>query len=113
MMPPGGSEARADHLATLSQLAHELFVADETGRLLDELRALGEEDSDDGALVRQARRDYDKAVQVPSELRAEMARAGAEARLVWVQAKEESDFALFLPALERNVELRLRYIDCF
>jgi carboxypeptidase Taq len=113
MMPPGGSEARADHLATLSQLAHELFVDDETGRLLDELHGLGEEDSDDGALVRQARRDYDKAVQVPAELRAEMARAAAEARPVWVQAKQESDFARFLPALERNVELRLRYIECF
>ena len=113
MMPAGGAEARSDHLALMSQLAHELFVDDETGRLLDELASLADENSDDGALVRRARRDYDKSVRVPSELRAEMSRAAADARLVWVQAREESDFEQFLPALERNVDLRLRYIACF
>src|SRR5206468_9828327 len=65
------------------------------------------------ALIRVVRREYDKAVRVPPELRAEMARAGAEARPVWVKAKAASDFEGFLPALERNVELRFRYIDCF
>jgi carboxypeptidase Taq len=64
-------------------------------------------------LIRLARRDYEKAARVPAELRAEMARAAAEARPVWVQAKADSDFAGFLPALERNIELRLRYIECF
>jgi carboxypeptidase Taq len=115
MMPAAGSEARADHLATLSRLAHELFVDDETGRLLDELQPLAKDDpeSDDGALVRLARREYDKSVCVPAELRAEMARAAAAARPVWVKAKAASDFQAFLPALEENVGLRLRYIECF
>ncbi len=42
-----------------------------------------------------------------------MARAAAEARPVWVKAKAASDFAAFLPSLERNVELKLRYVECF
>ena len=116
MMPPAGAAHRADHLATLRLLSHELLIAEETGRLLEELRPLEESldpGSDDGALVRLARRDYDKAVRVPAELGAEMARAAAEARPVWVRAKAESDYAQFLPALERNIDLRLRYIDCF
>jgi carboxypeptidase Taq len=41
-----------------------------------------------------------------------MARAAAEARPVWVKAKTESDFASFLPSLERIVELKLEYVDC-
>jgi carboxypeptidase Taq len=116
MMPGAGAAHRADHMATLRRLSHELLIADETGRLLEELGPLEETlaaDSDDGALIRLTRRDYDKAVRVPAELRAEMARAAAEARPVWVKAKAESDYALFLPALERNIELRLAYIDCF
>ena len=116
MMPPAGSDHRAEHLATLRRIAHELLIADETGRLLDELRPLEESlehDSDDAALIRVARRDYEKAVRVPTDLRAEMTRAAAQARPVWVKARAESNFELFLPALERNVELRRRYVACF
>jgi carboxypeptidase Taq len=116
MMPAAGVEHRAEHQATLRRLSHEILVDDETGRLLAELRPLEESldaDSDDAALIRLARRDYEKAVHVPVELRAEMARAAAQARPAWVKAKSESNFEHFLPALERNVELRHRYVECF
>src|SRR4029077_6003523 len=69
-------------------------------------------DSDDAALIRLTRRDYEKSVKVPAELRAATARAAAEARPVWVRAKAESDFASFLPSLQRIVELKLEYVDC-
>jgi carboxypeptidase Taq len=116
MMPPAGSRHRADHLSTLSRLAHQLLTDPETGRLLEELRTTEESlerDSDDASLIRMTRRDYEKAVRVPTDLRAEMTRAAAEARPLWVEAKTESSFEKFLPALERNVELRKQYVDCF
>ena len=115
MMPPAGTGHRADQMATVQQLAHERFIDPDVGRLLDELQPLEESldpDSDDASLIRLARRDYEKAVNVPASLRAEMARAAAEARPVWVKAKAESDFASFLPSLERIVELKLEYVDC-
>ncbi|MFY9579569.1 MAG: carboxypeptidase M32, partial [Gaiellaceae bacterium] len=31
----------------------------------------------------------------------------------WVEARERSDYAAFLPFLQRNVELKLRYVECF
>src|SRR5436190_6734354 len=114
-MPPAGIGHRADQMATIQRLAHELFVDPAVGRWLDELRPLEESldpDSDDASLIRVARRDYEKDVNVPASLRAEMARASAEARPVWVKAKGESDFASFLPSLERIVELKLQYVDC-
>ncbi|HVM18129.1 MAG TPA: carboxypeptidase M32 [Gaiellaceae bacterium] len=116
MMPAAGAAARGEHRATLDRLAHELFVADETGRMLDELESYAETldyDSDDASLIRVVRADYEKARRVPAELRAEMTRAASEGLRAWMGAKAESDFAAFLPALERNVELRRRYIDCF
>src|SRR6478736_2296464 len=115
MMPPAGTAHRADQFATLLGLMHERFTDPEVGRWLEELRPLEESlgpDSDDGALIGVVRRDYEKAVNVPASLRAEMARAAAEARPVWVKAKAESDFASFLPSLERIVELKLQYVDC-
>ncbi len=42
-----------------------------------------------------------------------MTGAAAEAHDVWAKAREDNDFALFLPHLERAVELKRRYIECF
>jgi carboxypeptidase Taq len=115
VMPPAGTGHRADQTATVQRLAHERFTDPEVGRLLDELQPVEESldpDSDDAALIRLTRRDYEKAVNVPASLRASMARAAAEARPVWVKAKTESDFPSFLPSLERIVELKLEYVDC-
>jgi len=41
MMPLRGAESRAESRATLERIAHELFVSDQTGRLLDEAGQFG------------------------------------------------------------------------
>jgi carboxypeptidase Taq len=115
-MPPGGAPTRAAQLATLEEVIHERVVDDRFGELLDELEPYAAslpQDSDDACLVRVARRDWDRARRVPSELAAEMAQAMAESYTVWVTARENSDFAAFRPFLERIVELRRRYIECY
>jgi carboxypeptidase Taq len=115
-MPPRGTEARAEQLATLGRIAHEMFTDDEVGRLLDAAEPLVESlpyDADDRSLVRVTRRDWEKARRVPSALRAEMTREAARGHHAWVEARRTSDFASFLPYLERNVELKRRYVECF
>jgi carboxypeptidase Taq len=42
-----------------------------------------------------------------------MVRAAARGHQIWVEARQRSDFAAFLPALQTNLELKRRYIDCF
>jgi carboxypeptidase Taq len=115
-MPPLGTPARANSIATLGTIAHDRFVDDEIGSLLDRLRPLEESlehDSDDASLVRVTRRDWEKERKVPSELRTELLRAGAEGHLAWVEARKNDDFASFLPVLERNLDLKRRYVECF
>src|SRR5438034_6510226 len=112
MMPPAGWQHRGEHLATLRRIHHETLTAEATGRLLDEVPTLDPE-SDDGAFIRLARRDYEKAIKVPTELRAEMTRTATEARTIWVKARAESNFELFRPMLERTYELRNQYVECF
>lgn len=114
MMPPKGAPARADAAATLSGLVHEKFADAEIGRLLDRLDGLEDElgyDSDDASLVRVTRRDWDKVRRVPAEISAEWARAGGNAHVAWLEAREASDFELFRPALQRVHDVALRWAE--
>jgi len=116
MMPAAGFMHRAGHLALVERLGHDKLTDPEVGRLIAELEPRLEfldPDSWDAAIIRTARRDYDKAVQVPTALRSEMVQAASEAAPVWLEAKATSNFDIFLPLLERNVELRHRYVACF
>ena len=114
-MPPGGADARAEAMATLERISHDLFVSDETGRMLENAEDAARDsdpDSDEARLVRLVRREYDKARRVPSELAADLARASSAGQAVWVKARAESDFAAFAPALARNFELARAYVAC-
>ena len=115
-MPPGGANARAEQRATLNRVAHDLQVAPALGELLEELAPFEEEyghDSFEASLVRVARRDYDKAVRIPSELRAALTREGSFGYHAWLQARDEEDYGIMLPHLERNLDLRRQYVACF
>jgi carboxypeptidase Taq len=109
-MPRGAAAEHGELRATLGRFAHERFVDDRVGELL---AAASPRDEVEADVVRLARREYDKARRVPSELVAEMTRAAANARAAWLDATEANAFAPFAPFLERNVELRRELSACF
>ena len=118
MMPKGGAAARAETMATLARVRHDMFIDDRIGGLID--RARSEVDTDaaagesiDADLIRVVARDWEKARLVPSDLRAELARASSIAENAWVEAKARSDFPMLLPDLERIVELTRRFAECY
>lgn len=111
MMPPAGAEARAHQLATLTRLSHEHATAPELGEALSELEAIAGEGVE-ADVVRLARRDWERAVRVPSELAAELSKAHADGQERWREARANDNFATFAPALVRNVELAREYGGC-
>jgi carboxypeptidase Taq len=120
MMPAGGAGSRAQQLATLAKVRHEMFSEERVGELIRSAReeldggmeAEPGEDID-ADLVRMVERDWAKARRVPSELRAEMASAAVVAERAWVEARKESDFQALLPHLERNFELAREFARCY
>jgi carboxypeptidase Taq len=116
MMPVKGSSQRGDALATLARIEHDRFIAAETGRLLEAAASEVEgiaEDSDDARLVSKTQRDYDKARRVPSALASELAKAASTGYEAWVAARSADDFSMFVPHLQRNLDLTREYVDCF
>ncbi|MDE3089555.1 MAG: carboxypeptidase M32 [Chloroflexota bacterium] len=110
-MPPRGAAARAEQLATLDKIAHQLFTADEIGKLLGDLAdevAKHDYDSDEASLIRVTRRDYDKAKRVPPELIENISRTTALAFAAWTKARAESNFKMFQPDLEKIIDLEIQ-----
>ena len=107
-MPDGGAEARARQIATLRTMAHERFVTDEMGALIDRADdALNGADAEAGALIRVTRRDYTRARKIPSSLVSELSEASSRAQVAWQKAREDNDFDAFAPHLQRLVELNV------
>jgi carboxypeptidase Taq len=116
MMPPRGGAGRAEGRATVERIRHDLLVAPETGELLDAAESAlngTDPDSDEARLIAVTRRRREKAVRVPTELSAEIARAASLGQEAWISARANSDFASFVPYLEHNVELLRSYVECF
>ncbi len=106
MMPPEGAPARAHQVATLERIAHDLGTDPQLGAWLTAIEADGAGlEEIDRDVVRLARRDYELTTRIPTELATELARAGAEGQDAWQSARAADDFAAFVPALRRNVEL--------
>ncbi|MBV0924016.1 carboxypeptidase M32 [Halomicroarcula limicola] len=110
MMPEGGTPARAKQSSALSTLHHDLLTDDRLGEWLDDLDA-AELDAEQEAVVREVRRDHERAVRVPSDLVERISEASSNALPVWEEAKAEDDFDHYADTLEEMVQLRREYAE--
>src|SRR2546428_2075603 len=79
-MPARGAAGRAEQLGTMTRFSHDLFVSSRTRELLVAAEAVLDQlnpDSDEAALVRMARRDYERQSRLPPEFVAAQAPAPA------------------------------------
>lgn len=106
-MPPKSAGRRAQQLSTLAGLAHEMFTADETGKLLDELASANLSD-DERANVAYTKEEYDKYKKVPKEFVEKTSAAVSRAFQSWNKAKQAKDFSLYEADLEALLELKLQ-----
>jgi carboxypeptidase Taq len=104
MMPRGGNEVRAEQVATLRQVAHELLTDARTAELLGEADAAAL-DPWRRANLREMRRAYTRAVALDPALVAALARATARAEMIWREARANADFEALRPALTEVVRL--------
>jgi carboxypeptidase Taq len=108
-MPRKGSAHRAEQMALLARMTHEMLTVPEIGTLLAEIEEsplVGEPDSIPAVNVREIRRSYDRAVKLPKELVEELARVTTRAQQIWQEARQANDFAMFQPWLEKIVHLK-------
>lgn len=108
-LPPGGADRRAEQNALMAELQHREASDPALGELIGALEGEASVlDAAQAAVVRQARRDHDRAARLPAEFVREKAELSSRAFHAWAEAKPKSDFAAFAPFLERHVDLARR-----
>lgn len=110
-MPRGGAEARAQHVGSLSRMAHEQFVDDSTRNALNAAKGEASEE-DDVAMLRVVERDLDLRTKIPAKLVEEKSILSSVAHEVWVEARQNNDFGKFAPVLEKMVDLTKQEAEC-
>ncbi|QTA38858.1 carboxypeptidase M32 [Thermosipho ferrireducens] len=110
-MPPKAAQKRAEIIGEIAGHAFKLFTSDKTGLLIE--KAESEASSDiDKAVIRVAKKEYEKAKKIPPELFKEFQITTSKAQHFWEIAKNENNFAIFQPHLEKIVELTGKIVDC-
>lgn len=104
-MPRGGAEARAEHVGILSRMEHEMATDSSIGKLIDTAKAETEPDTENAALLRVIKREFDLKTKLPAELVAEKTRLAAIAHEDWVKARANNDFKGFAPTLEKMFDI--------
>jgi carboxypeptidase Taq len=109
-LPPDGVEERSEQLALLEGIAHGQLTEPETGRLLAEAGSSAETPRGDESLpalerdfLRVMRRRYDRAIKLPSDFVSAAAKAEGLSQAAWALARNNNDFAAFLPHLETMI----------
>lgn len=108
--PKDTSEGRGVAMGILAGEEHKLFASPETGELLDCLES--NRDKLDARQARQTellRRSYTQLSRIPADEYMEYAMLTNEASDVWHRAKEQNDFELFRPVLEKLVAFNRKF----
>lgn len=105
MMPTGGAEARAEQLATLHVVSHELLTDPHVSDLLEEAEHEPPAEPWAAANLREMRREWIHAVAVPVDLVEARAKAVAAAEMRWRTARPANDFKGLLPLFEEVLRL--------
>jgi carboxypeptidase Taq len=116
MMPPRGAIFRATQQAALHGVIHEKLTNPRIGELLSQLEEPGELHGlteVQQAIVREVRRDYDRATKLPASLVRELALTVTEALETWREARQLSSWGMFAPKLARIVELKRQQASCY
>jgi carboxypeptidase Taq len=104
MMPEGGQEARAEQLAALGVIGHQLLTDSETGDLIADAQA-DELDAWQRANLGEMRRLYIHATALDADLVEAMSKAATSCEAVWRKARPAAEFKAVKPYLETVFKL--------
>lgn len=105
-MPPKGAAFRAQQLATLAGIAHELSTSKKLGKILEKLNNDNSLSKKEKKNIKQSLKDYNQRKKYTTKFVETMSKTISECFNSWQKAKKENNFSLYAPFLEKLVKLK-------
>jgi len=109
--PKKGIPARSEAVGTLSTELFNMSISDEMAKLLDELE--NKKDSLEPILLKtfeEVKKQFNLSKNIPEDEYREYVVLTTQAEATWEEAKEQADFDMFLPYLEKIVAMTKKFI---
>jgi carboxypeptidase Taq len=110
-LPTGSFGGRAEQNALMSKIVHKRLISDKIGNLIKECEKVDNLNLIDVAFLREAKRDYDQEVKLPTKLVEEISKTASLGYVKWVEARKKDDFSLFQPLLEKMIGLQIQVAE--
>lgn len=108
-LPPNSGDIRSAQNAALSKEVHAKVIDPKVGIWLDQLESKSEKlSSQQLTVVRETRKEYNKAIKLPGEFVAKKSEAECLAYLAWVEARKKDDFTSFIPHLQKQLDFAIQ-----
>lgn len=105
-MPRKGAAFRAQQVATLSEISHELFTRESFKNILQELMCRNDLDEMQQKNIALSWYDYTQQQKLPGEFVRKLSEATSISFQAWVTAKKENAFSIFEPQLAGLLDLK-------
>jgi carboxypeptidase Taq len=110
-LPPKGAGFRGRQLASLSEIAHEWFIAPSLGILLEELGSRGDLADDQRRNVELSLEDYNKQKKFSPAFIRRLSETASRCFHSWLESRSANSFAVFEPQLREMVQLKREEAD--
>jgi carboxypeptidase Taq len=110
-LPTKGNHFRGRQLATLSEIAHQLFTDEKMGGLLNELIVTDNLSDKQKRNVQLSLEDYTKASKLTSHFVRQMSETVNKSFHAWIQARKENSFSIFQQPLHDLIQLKKQEAD--
>ncbi|MEX0331151.1 MAG: carboxypeptidase M32 [Puniceicoccaceae bacterium] len=105
-MPPESAPLRAEQRAVFTEIYHREASSSTIGGLIEQIEAVRDQlTPEQAAVIRDARKDYDRLTKIPAEFAARKAKTESLAFQAWIKAREADDYSAFQPHLEEQLQL--------
>ena len=110
-LPPKGNDFRGQQIATLSEIAHQLFTDKTMGELLEELSLCEDLTSSEKRNIVLSKEDYERNIKLSAAFIRQLSETVNQSYHAWAKARKENSFALFEQPLHELIQLKKQEAD--